>query len=791
MPSGEENEKQMYEFGPFRVDPEKEILLRGDRTVPLTPKSFQLLLVLVRHSNELVTKDDILKAVWPDTFVEEANLSRNIFLLRKALGEAPEDHRYILTVPGRGYRLAEDVRLVPERKLSLVAATHTKVQVEVRETSNRRWMAAVAVVLMAVTIAGAFWFFFHRAPVLTEKDTVVLADFANSTGDVVFDATLRQGLAVQLSQSPFLSLASDDRIQQTLQLMGQPADARLTSKLAREICQRTAGTVLVEGSIANLGSQFVLGLRAGSCRTGQVLAEEQAQASKKEDVLKALSQVASKLRSQLGESLASVKSHDTPLENATTPSIEALKAYSMGWKVRRSSGDAAARPFFKRAVELDPKFAVAHSALAVMYGSSGESALAVENASKAYQLRERASDNERFFIEAYYQGRVTGNQQKAEETCKVWAQAYPRNVFPHAFLSGFVYRVLGNYEMAQQESEKVIELDPENGLGYANLGDSFVFRDRLAEAEAALHKATERQLEDPFLSILRFHIDFLKGDRAGIERTQAQAQGSPGAEDLLVDLSAFVQATDGHVRQARQTLQQAGDLARQGSLAERAVLFQTRAALWEAFWGNAAEAKREALKALELAKGREVEYGAAFALALSGESSRSKLIADELEHKYPEDTSVRFYYVPSVRGLLALNHGEPSQALSFLEAAAPFELGSPRSTLLFSFGALYPVFVRGKAYLVAREGPEAAREFQKILDHPGIMVGDPIVVLARLELARAYSVQNDTVKARAAYQDFLLRWKGADPDIPILKQAKAEYAKLGITEVSAARSNPH
>ena len=778
MPSGAESGKQIYEFGPFRADPDKEVLLRGGRQVPLTPKNFQLLLVLVRHSKEVVAKDDILKTVWPDTFVEEANLSRNIFMLRKALGESPQDHRYILTVPGRGYRFAEDVHLVPERELTVIAASRAKVQVQVRESRNWKWIVVAAVGIVAVAAAVSYRFFFHTPPALREIDTVVVADFANSTGDSVFDATLRQGLAIQLSQSPFLSLASDDRIQQTLQMMGQPADARLTPGLAREVCQRTGSAGMLEGSIARLGSQYVLGLRASNCQTGQVLAQDQAQAARKEDVLKSLSQIASKLRSQLGESIASVRSYDTPLGNATTSSIEALKAYSMGFKVRRSSGDAAALPFYKRAVELDPQFALAHSMLAITYGSTGQSALAVEEASKAYTLRERVSDNERFFIEAYYEGRATGNEQKAQEICEAWAKAYPRVWFPHSFLSGFIYRVLGNYEMVENEARKAIELDPDNAFGYATLGDSFVYRDRLPEAEAALRAANERKLEDPFFALVQFHIDFLKGDRTGMQNVLAQTQGDPGAEDLLVDQSAFVQATDGHVHEARETLQRAADLAQQASRPERATLFMTRAALWDAFWGNAPEARREALKLLETGAGREVEFGAAFALALSGGSLRSQTIADELERSYPEDTSVRFYYLPSLRGLIALNHGQPSRAISSLEAATPFELGSPRSATFLSFGALYPVFVRGKGYLADHQGVQAAREFQKILDHPGIMVGDPIVVLARLDLARAYAIQGDFARARAAYQNFLKLWKDADPDIPILQQAKAECAKL-------------
>src|SRR5262249_46255465 len=382
--STDHKENQTYEFGPFRVDADKELLQRGDEIIPLAPKAFQILLVLMRHGKELVTKDDLLKTVWPDTFVEEANLSRNIFLLRKALGESPQDHQYIVTVPGRGYRFAEEVRLAGANELSVVAASHSRIQIQVEECGSRRGIAGTAILSIAVIAVGVrFWL--HRAPVLTDKDTIVLADFANSTGDAVFDGTLRQGLSVQLEQSPFLSLVSDERIQQTLTLMAKPADSPLSPEVAREVCQRTGSAAVLEGSIASLGSQYVLGLRAKNCRTGAVLDEEQLQAAQKEDVLHALDQIAAKFRTRVGESLQSLQQHNTPLAEATTPSLEALKAYSKGWPLLYSNPPAAI-PFFTRAIELDPQFAMAHAVLGLMYGTTGESALAAEYTNKAYEL---------------------------------------------------------------------------------------------------------------------------------------------------------------------------------------------------------------------------------------------------------------------------------------------------------------------------------------------------------------------------------------------------------------------
>jgi serine/threonine protein kinase/tetratricopeptide (TPR) repeat protein len=618
-----------------------------------------------------------------------------------------------------------------------------------------------------------------RAAKLTDKDTIMSSP-TSSTRQViaVFDGTLRQGMAVQLEQSPFLSLISEQRIQQTLRLMGQPVDARLTPEIAWEVCERTASAAVLDGSIASLGNQYVLGLRAKNCRTGDILDEEQVQVERKEDVLNALTQIASKFRTRVGESLITIEKHDTPLADATTPSLEALKAYSMGWKVAASQDAAAAVPFFKHAVEIDPKFAIAYASLGLMYGSTGETEGGTKNIGKAYELRDRASDKEKFFITAYYDGRATGNQEKAQHTCEAWTQAYPREFTPHAFLSGFIYPVLGEYEKAAEEAQKTIELAPDFGVGYVHLGYSSIDLDRLGAAEDAARRASERKIEIPMLALLRYDVAFLKGDNGGMQREVAAARGKSGAEELISDHQAFALAYSGHLQEAGKMLRRVSDLAQQAGHREKAALFETRVALWEAFYGNAPAAKPAAMAALAVAKNREVQYGAALALAMAGDSSQAQTLTNDLERSFPEDTSVKFNYLPVVRAFLALNHGDPAKAIELLQVAVPYELGQPRSSQGAFFGALYPVYARGQVYLVARQGAEAAREFQKILDHPGTMVGDPISVLAHLQVGRAYATQGDTAKAKAAYQDFLTLWKDADPDIPILKQAKAEYAKL-------------
>ena len=408
----------------------------------------------------------------------------------------------------------------------------------------------------------------------------------------------------------------------------------------------------------------------------------------------------------------------------------------------------------------------------------GETELGTENIRRAYELRDRASDNEKFFITAYYDGRATGNQKKAQQTCEAWAQAYPREWKPHSFLAGFIYPVLGEHEKAVDESQKTIELAPDFGVGYALLGSDSLSLDRLDAAEDAARRASERKIEIPLLALLRYDVAFLKGDSGGMQREVAAARGKSGVEELISDHQAFALAYTGHLQEATKTLRRARDLAQQAAHREKAAGFETRVALWEAFYGDKLTAKSSAMAALALAQNREVQYGAALALAIVGDSSQAQTLANDLESGFPEDTSVKFNYLPTVSAYIALNHGDPAKAIEILQIAIPYELGQPRSSQTAFFGALYPIYARGQAYLGGRQGAEAAREFQKILDHPGIMIGDPIGVLAHLQLGRAYAMQGDNAKARVAYQDFLTLWKDADPDIPVLKQANAEYATL-------------
>lgn len=768
--------KELYEFGPFRVDAEKETLLRSGEPVSLTPKTFQILLVLVRRNKELVTKDELMKAVWPDTFVEEANLSRNIFMLRKALGESPEDHRYVLTVPGRGYRLAEDVRLVPDTEVSIVAASHSNVQIQVKETRPwALWTSAALIVLLTMAF-GTWRILLYRTPVLTEKDTVVLADFANSTGDFDFDETLRQGLEVELGQSPFLSLVPDQRIRATLHLMGRPENTPLTGDVAREICERTFSAAAVQGSISRLGSQYVVGLRASNCRSGEILANEQIQVGKKEDVLNAVSEIASKFRSKAGESLATIKEHETPLIEATTPSLEAWKLYSASWKLVLSQDTTGAVPLLQRATEIDPKFAMAYALLGHIYGDAAQSALAAESIRRAYELREHATDAERFFITFSYQTQVTGNLEEAQRTGESWVQTYPRVLQAPALLSA-AYQNLGKYERSAELAKRAVDINPDFPFGPANLAWAYLFLERYGDAESAVRQAAEHKLGAPDFFILPYVLAFYKGDQAEMERAAAAAKESTDAADWMTNIEGSVATYSGHLRQARAKTLQAMDMARQGHQEERAAIFEAGASVREALLGNAHEARENARRALEFSKSRDVEYGAAFALALSGDDASAEVLSKDLESRFPEDTLVRFTYLPVLHALSALNHGRPSGAIEQLQVAAPYDLAIPGTWFGF-FGNLYPVYVRGVAYLADNRSAEAAAEFQKILDHRGIVCSDPIGLMARLQLGRAYAMSRENTKARSSYEALFALWKDADADIPILRQAQADYAKL-------------
>jgi serine/threonine protein kinase/tetratricopeptide (TPR) repeat protein len=616
------------------------------------------------------------------------------------------------------------------------------------------------------------------SPELTRKNRVVLGEFENKTGDPTFDGVLRQGLSVQLEQSPSLVLVSEQQVQQMLLLMNRPSETRLTPPVAQEICERTGGVAVLEGSIGCLGDQFVLWLRARNCRTGDILAQEQGQAGRKEEVLNALTLVAVQVRERLGESLAMIKEQTTPLEPVTTSSLEALKAYSAARKALFPRGLAAAIPHLQRAIAIDPQFAMAQADLGFFYWNMGQTDLAMEPTLKAYELLDRVSEQERFFILFLYDRQVTGNLQKELETIESWVQAYPRDSTAWGVLGGWGTRGTGQYERGIRASEQAIRLNPDLTPAYVNLVDHNLSLGRFEKAAAAMQSAADRKLEIPHFMVGRYYLAFLNGDEAGMSREIDRARGSLEAEDWMSHHQALVLARSGQMRNARILWQHTVQVAKRNGDCEKAAIYQAAQAVCEAHFGNWEEAKARARAALELGKGRDVEYAAAFALAMSGDRSKSEMLADDLAKRFPEDTPVQFEYLPTLRALFALNDKSPSDAIERLQTALPYDLAMPGTAFFAKFGGLYPAYVRGQAYLEAGRGREAAAESQKVLDHRGIVLADPIGALAHLQLGRACEVSGERVKAKNAYEDFLTVWKDADADIPVLKRARVEYANF-------------
>ena len=658
------------------------------------------------------------------------------------------------------------------------AASSPPVSAVAVQRLSRRWkfLAPAVVLIIAAVVAGGLLFRSHHTAPLTEQDTIVLADFANTTGDSVFDDTLRQGLAVQLAQSPFLNILSEQRVRDTLKLMGRSPGERLVPDTARDLCQRTGSRAYLSGSIASLGSQYVLGLSAVDCHTGDLLSQEQVQAAREEDVLKALDQAATKLREKVGESFGTVQKYDTPLDQATTPSLEALKAYSLGNKTQRENGDTAAIPFYKRAIELDPKFAKAYASLGASYSNLGETASASENVKKAYELRDRVSEHEKFSIAAFYYTFVTGELEKANETYMLWGQTYPRSPGPHHNLS-VNYGYLGQYDKAVAETLESLRLDPGSSDSYGDLVQYYVFLNRLDDARATYQQAMARRLDSASLHFNMYCVAFLQGDAAEMQRQMVWAIGKRGIEDILLSYQSDSEAFSGHLGKAREFSRRAVESARGADEKESAAEWQMNAALREAEFGNATRAREETASAMALVLTRDVQILAGLAKARSRGSGGAQGMADELEKQNPLNTVINGYWLPTMRAAVEINRNDPSKAIELLQTAASMDLGNPLPQV--NGGVFfYPIYVRAQAYLLLHRGSEAAAEFQKFLAHRGVVGNCPLGALARLGLARAYALQGETAKAKTAYQDFLTLWKDADPDIPILNEAKAEYAKL-------------
>jgi eukaryotic-like serine/threonine-protein kinase len=776
------------EFDRFELDLRSRELRKSGRRIRLQAQPFQLLTMLLEHAGEVVTREEACQNLWTnDTFVDfDHSLAEAISKIREALGDSAENPKYIETLPKRGYRFigkitpeAPVVVPVPEAQeridLQPVSASApaeygdcTRTET-VGKTRRFTWQAASGAALAAVAIAVfASWFFSKRPHSLTPKDTIVLADFTNATGDPVFDGTLRQGLSVQLEQSPFLSILSDEQIQETLERMGRKPDARLTPVIAREVCQRTSSAVVLDGTIAQVDSRYQLTLRASNCVDGKSIASE-VLAKDKDSVLDALSMASSDIRKKLGESLASIQKHDAPLEQVTTSSLDALKALSLSVPHPMDSG----LPFLKRAVELDPHFAFAYVQLSDVYDALGESELASEYAQKAFDNRAQASERERLLIMEMYYYATLGDTDRELSVYPVWQETYPREAAPWIDSSS-AHDSLGDYERALQEGQQAIRLAPNVWTPYSNACTALLGLNRREEAGQLARRALGRGLDAPALHLLLYQIGFLENNEQDMRSQLAPLLGTP---DSGAALALFAQSRtesySGRLRRSLELSDKGVEIARRVHFNELAAQGKIADALHQAEFGDPGRARQAAITALAISSGRGAKLLAALALARSGDVARAQALGDELDKRLPSNTRMQRYWLPTIRASIELYRKNPARALLVLRDVS-YELGD----MSIVGDNLYPVYLRGQAYLEAHQATEAAAEFQKFLDHSGIALNSPLGALARLGLARAYSLQGDKMRTFKAYQDFLTLWKDADPDIPILKQAKAEYAKL-------------
>ena len=741
----------------------------------------QILALLLEHPGQLVTREEIRQKLWSrDTFVEfDDALNTAVRKLRAALNDSADNPRFLETVPRRGYRFIAPVAWTQEPQA--VAAT------PVRHRTGRRaylWSAA-ALIVAAAAVEG--YRHLHRPGFqITPKDTIVLADFSNSTGDVVFDDTLKTALNVSLRQSPFLNVLSDSEIAKALQQMTRPASTKLTPDVAREVCQRASSKAYLAGSIGSLGSEYVVGLKAVNCQSGDTLAQEQGTATSKEKVLEALGEAASRLRGELGESLATVQKFDVPLEQATTSSLEALKALSQGRKASDEKGPAAALPYDQRAIALDPNFAMAYRAVGIDYTNLSELGRASEYFSKAFQLREHASEREKLTISADYYSYATGELDKAAQSFQEEMEIYPREDAAYVNL-GLVYAALGQYEKATEITRQVARHAPEAVSEYENLANYALALQRYDETRQVIHEAQVRKVDDFILHNASYALAFGASDLAAMADQQRWFASKAEFENVGLALESDTEAFRGHLHKARELTRKAVDSAIRADNKESGAVYLAISAQREAAFGNATQARLTAAETLKLAPASQgAESEAALALAMSGDTAQAEFLAQDLRKRFPLDTQVQSLWLPAIEGQLALDKKKPTAALNVLQAASAVEFG--QIPFVNNISCLYSVYVRGEAYLAAGQAEAATAEFQKILAHSGVVWNCWTGALGHLGVARANALQVRTsqgadadaarVRALAAYKDFLTLWKDGDPEISILKQAKADYAKL-------------
>jgi eukaryotic-like serine/threonine-protein kinase len=682
-------------------------------------------------------------------------------------------HRCLEKNPEQRFQSASDLAFALEALSDSQGPAPVATAAKANISARKRWkiIVPVAVTLLALMLAG--YIYSQRRTKLTDKDTIVVAEFANSTGDPIFDDTLKQALTSSLVQSPFLNVMSDSSVSQTFGLMTKPANTRLTPQITQEVCQRANGKAWIEGSIGSIGSEYIIGLKAVNCQNGDTLAQEQVTATGKEKVLDALGDAASQLRRAVGESLTNVNRFDVPLAQATTSSLEALKAASLGEQTLREQGTAAALPFFQHAVELDPNFATGYLYLGKMFSSSGQAERARELFAKAYSLRQHASEREKFDIDSIYYESVSGDLEGATRVFREWLDTYPRDQVALGNLAT-VYDEKGQYDQALELDRESLRQEPNDVGGYLNLAVGLIALNRFSESRRTLQEALDRKLDDALLHYLLWLLPFFGGEEPGMAGQVAWSKQNPESIPTFLYLESSVAAHSGHLRESRKLNLEAMEAAEHAGNKEGASRWRAAGALREAAFGNLPQARQIALTATSPpSPGAKAEGMEALVLAWSGDIAHAEAIADGLARRFPQDTLVQSVVLPTIRARIELSRNNPERSIELLQTAAPYEL-----TGMFLNNCIYPVYVRGQAYLAAKQGAAAAAEFQKILDHRGLVGACETGALAHLGLGRASALRGDTVAARSAYKDFLTLWKDADPDIPILKEAKREYAEL-------------
>ena len=769
MAAGEATPLTVLHFGIFELDLESGELRKAGVRLKLQKQPFLVLKILLQHPGEIVTREELCSEIWPaDTFVDfDKSLNTAINKLRDALGDTSGSPRYIETIPRRGYRF-----IAPVTGNSQVAVAAPPAPIRARRL---RWQILTATAALLVMAAGAILYFrsTHRP---LEKGTIMIDGFVNRTGDPVFDDTIRQGLAVQLEQSPMLRVVAEEQVQDTLKMMGQAVGGELTAAVAREVCQRTNAAVFLHGSIALIGSQYDLVLQAADCTTGDLVVSADARAQDKNQVLDAVSKLATEMREKLGESLSSVRRYNTPLAAATTPSLAALRCYTQGVQAQNNQFDyKESISWFQKAIELDPNFAMAYWSAGEAYGDLGETSSAKEYVRRAFELRDPVSQREKWLIEGNYYYHVVGDILKARRSFELLANLYPDSQYAHDSLAD-IAEMLGDYQLGLSEYLAALRIPPQSSVFYRDAVNSYLALDRVDEAMAEMKNARTAGL-DANLSAIRYSIAFYRGDNPGMAQEIAAATGKPGIEDLVFELDADTAAYFGQLGKARELSERAADSAERSAGKEISAQYYAASAVREALFGEPDRAKQQAMIAQRYISDRDIAYGVALAVAYAGDLRQAETLTEEFAKNVPEDTIAQCNYLPTLRAKLALAHAHPEQAITVLAPARSCELGLPGYSY-YNWANLYPVYLRGEAYLAAQSSAQAAAEFQKILAHRGIVLNEPIGALAHLELGRAYALSGDKQKARDAYREFLSLWKDADSDIPVFQQAKSELSKL-------------